>query len=188
LALPAGLKASGTWKPQRKSSGRAGAGKDAAKAQNAFAARGIHSAHLRRRAGSDKKYFLNIYKNNYQKNILLTKYILRNSSLTTLFFRLSAGSFTADINLAARGQSYLRATVSVQPDDNCPEPRSDSHCCGPMEPKMKNLLKFVKDESGATAIEYGLIAAGISVAIIAVVQGLGSKLNTTFTSVQTALK
>jgi len=47
--------------------------------------------------------------------------------------------------------------------------------------------RFVKDESGATAIEYGLIAAGISVAIIAVVQGLGSKLNTTFTSVQTAL-
>jgi pilus assembly protein Flp/PilA len=57
-----------------------------------------------------------------------------------------------------------------------------------MEPKMKNLLKFVKDESGATTIEYGLIAAGISVAIIAVVQGLGSKLNTTFTSVSTALK
>jgi pilus assembly protein Flp/PilA len=59
---------------------------------------------------------------------------------------------------------------------------------GAMEPKMKNVLKFVKDETGATAIEYGLIAAGISVAIIAVVQGLGSKLNTTFTSVQTALK
>jgi len=57
-----------------------------------------------------------------------------------------------------------------------------------MEPKMKNVLKFVKNESGATAIEYGLIAAGISVAIIAVVQGMGSKLNTTFTSVQTALK
>ena len=54
---------------------------------------------------------------------------------------------------------------------------------------MKSLFaRFVKDESGATAIEYGLIAAGISVAIIAVVQGLGSKLNTTFTSVQTALK
>jgi pilus assembly protein Flp/PilA len=46
----------------------------------------------------------------------------------------------------------------------------------------------VKDESGATAIEYGLIAAGISVAIIAVVQGLGSKLNTTFSSAQTALR
>ena len=54
---------------------------------------------------------------------------------------------------------------------------------------MTNLVKrFVKDDLGATAIEYGLIAAGISVAIIAVVQGLGSKLNTTFTSVQTALK
>ena len=53
---------------------------------------------------------------------------------------------------------------------------------------MNTLLRFAKDESGATAIEYGLIAAGISVAIIAVVQGLGSKLNTTFTSVSTALK
>jgi pilus assembly protein Flp/PilA len=52
---------------------------------------------------------------------------------------------------------------------------------------MKMLSRFVADESGATAIEYGLIAAGISVAIIAVVQGLGSKLNSTFTSVQNAL-
>ena len=52
---------------------------------------------------------------------------------------------------------------------------------------MSLMLKFVKNESGATAIEYGLIAAGISVAIIAVVQGLGSKLNATFTSVQNAL-
>jgi pilus assembly protein Flp/PilA len=54
---------------------------------------------------------------------------------------------------------------------------------------MKTIFaRFVKDESGATAIEYGLIAAGISVAIIAVVQGLGTKLNTTFTSVSAALK
>jgi pilus assembly protein Flp/PilA len=53
---------------------------------------------------------------------------------------------------------------------------------------MKTLLvQFLRDDRGATAIEYGLIAAGISVAIIAVVQGLGSKLNTTFTSVQNAL-
>jgi len=51
-----------------------------------------------------------------------------------------------------------------------------------------NLFKnFLTNESGATAIEYGLIAAGISVAIITVVAGLGSKLNATFTSVQTAL-
>jgi pilus assembly protein Flp/PilA len=49
------------------------------------------------------------------------------------------------------------------------------------------LARFWKDESGATAIEYGLIAAGISVAIIATVAGLGSKLNSTFTSVSNAL-
>ncbi len=49
------------------------------------------------------------------------------------------------------------------------------------------LNKFLRDESGATAIEYGLIAAGISVAIIAVVQGIGGKLTSTFTSVQNAL-
>jgi len=54
---------------------------------------------------------------------------------------------------------------------------------------MTNLVKrFAKDESGATAIEYGLIAAGISVAIIAVVQGIGTNLNTKFGSIQTALK
>ena len=54
---------------------------------------------------------------------------------------------------------------------------------------MKNLIaRFVKDESGATAIEYGLIAAGISVAIITVVQGLGTKLNTTFSNISAAIK
>jgi pilus assembly protein Flp/PilA len=54
---------------------------------------------------------------------------------------------------------------------------------------MKNLLaRFVKDESGATAIEYGLIAAGISLAIIAVVNGLGTNLNTKFTAINSSLK
>jgi len=54
---------------------------------------------------------------------------------------------------------------------------------------MKNLfLRFVKDDSGATAIEYGLIAAGIAVAIIAVVNGLGTKLNATFQSVTDQMK
>jgi pilus assembly protein Flp/PilA len=54
---------------------------------------------------------------------------------------------------------------------------------------MTNLMSsFLKDETAATAIEYGLIAAGISVAIIAVVQGLGTKLTSTFSSVSTALK
>jgi pilus assembly protein Flp/PilA len=54
---------------------------------------------------------------------------------------------------------------------------------------MTNLISsFLKDETAATAIEYGLIAAGISVAIIAVVQGLGTNLKNTFSSVSTALK
>jgi pilus assembly protein Flp/PilA len=53
---------------------------------------------------------------------------------------------------------------------------------------MKMLRTFLADESGATAIEYGLIAAGISLAIIAVVNGLGSKLNTKFSSINTSLK
>jgi pilus assembly protein Flp/PilA len=52
----------------------------------------------------------------------------------------------------------------------------------------RKLRAFLKDESAATAIEYGLIAAGIAVAIITVTKGLGSKLNTTFTSVSSALR
>ena len=52
---------------------------------------------------------------------------------------------------------------------------------------MKTLKRFAKDESGATAIEYGLIAAGISVAIITVVQGLGTKLNGTFSNISSKL-
>ena len=50
------------------------------------------------------------------------------------------------------------------------------------------IRRLIADQSGPTAIEYGLIAAGISVAIIAVVQGLGSKLNTTFSTISSALK
>jgi pilus assembly protein Flp/PilA len=48
--------------------------------------------------------------------------------------------------------------------------------------------EFCKDESGATAIEYGLIAAGIALAIIAAVNGLGSNLNTMFNSINSSLK
>ena len=47
---------------------------------------------------------------------------------------------------------------------------------------------FLADETAATAIEYGLIAAGISLAIIAVINGIGSKLNTKFSSINTSLK
>ena len=54
---------------------------------------------------------------------------------------------------------------------------------------MRKLLgHFLKDASGATAIEYGLIAAGISVAIIVAVNGLGTNLNNVFTSVNTQLR
>ena len=54
---------------------------------------------------------------------------------------------------------------------------------------MKNLVaRFVKDESGATAIEYGLIATGIAIAIIAAVNGVGTKLSGTFNSISGSLK
>jgi pilus assembly protein Flp/PilA len=53
---------------------------------------------------------------------------------------------------------------------------------------MNLIHSFLENESGATAIEYGLIAAGISVAIIAVVQSVGTSLNTVFGNISTALK
>jgi pilus assembly protein Flp/PilA len=53
---------------------------------------------------------------------------------------------------------------------------------------MRTIVKFLKDESGATAIEYGLIVTGIAVAIIPVITGVGTKLKTTFTTISTALK
>jgi pilus assembly protein Flp/PilA len=53
---------------------------------------------------------------------------------------------------------------------------------------MQTVFRFLREESGATAIEYGLIAAGISLAIIAIVDGLGTKLNTKFTSINSSLK
>ena len=52
----------------------------------------------------------------------------------------------------------------------------------------RTLLNFLSDESGATAIEYGLIAAGIALAIIAVVNGLGTNLNDKFTSINNSLR
>jgi pilus assembly protein Flp/PilA len=53
---------------------------------------------------------------------------------------------------------------------------------------MRLIYKFLKDENAATAIEYGLIAAGISIVIITAVKGIGTKLNTTFGSISTQLK
>ena len=57
------------------------------------------------------------------------------------------------------------------------------------EPTMKVLItRFVRDEAGATAIEYGLIAACIAIAIIAAVKGVGTNLNSTFNNVSTNLR
>ncbi|HEV7602875.1 MAG TPA: Flp family type IVb pilin [Bradyrhizobium sp.] len=53
---------------------------------------------------------------------------------------------------------------------------------------MLTIKRFLRDETAATAIEYGLIAAGISLAIIAIVNGLGARLNTKFTAINTSLK
>jgi pilus assembly protein Flp/PilA len=55
-------------------------------------------------------------------------------------------------------------------------------------PSVNIISRFVKDETAATAIEYGLIAAGVSLAIIAAVNGLGSKLNAKFTAINSSLK
>ena len=60
----------------------------------------------------------------------------------------------------------------------------------PFQSRQKKLMwnglqAFLKDKSGATAIEYGLITGGIAVAIITVVNGLGTKLNTTFSYITT---
>ncbi len=53
---------------------------------------------------------------------------------------------------------------------------------------MKIIRKFLADETAATAIEYGLIAAGIAIAIITAVKGVGSKLSTNFVTISTSLK
>jgi pilus assembly protein Flp/PilA len=77
----------------------------------------------------------------------------------------------ARINWVATGWLYFVALVS------------------PESAKMTNLVaRFLRDQSGATAIEYGLIAAGISLAIIAVVNGLGTNLNDKFTTINNSLK
>jgi len=97
--------------------------------------------------------------------------------------------FGCDINPIAMRQRYVPASVSDQlgqiaaPATMLRQPRVDLR-----ELKMTNLMKFVKDESGATAIEYGLIAALISVAIIGAATTLGTKLSSTFGAVSGQLK
>ena len=96
-----------------------------------------------------------------------------------------AQHFFNHINLLARPRWYGRAWFEAAGANPVLWTSSDSHVWIIKELPMKNLfVRFVKNESGATAIEYGLIAAGVSVAIIAIVNGLGSQLITTFTTVR----
>lgn len=81
---------------------------------------------------------------------------------------------------------HVAASVMHERDPS--QARQISVCDVKELPMKTQFARFLKDQSGATAIEYGLIAAGISVAIIAVVNGLGSTLNTKFTSISTQLK
>ena len=76
---------------------------------------------------------------------------------------------------------YFRFGNWGEPGRNPVEHESEHHM-------KRYLLKFCRDESGATAIEYGLIAAGIALAIIAVVNGLGTNLNDKFSSINNSLK
>jgi pilus assembly protein Flp/PilA len=98
-------------------------------------------------------------------------------------------SLIVDINLNAAAFSYRWTRF---PDDpplrkRIPGTTLKQHV-GTLELTMRTLVRFLNDESGATAIEYGLIAAGISVAILTVMQGIGTRLNTAFQSVSTSLK
>ena len=109
--------------------------------------------------------------------------------LTTIYIHEITPYFFNRINVLARPRWYGQAWFEAAGANPALWTRSDSHVWIIKELPMKNLfVRFVKNESGATAIEYGLIAAGISVAIIAVVNGLGTNLTATFQKVSTALQ
>jgi pilus assembly protein Flp/PilA len=75
------------------------------------------------------------------------------------------------------------------PDRNCRGTLGSENINPRWEPVMKSIIKsFFKDESGATAIEYGLIAAGIAIAIITAVNGVGTQLSTNFNTISSSLK
>jgi pilus assembly protein Flp/PilA len=65
---------------------------------------------------------------------------------------------------------------------------ADAHCVANHFAVLAQLKAFLQEESATTAIEYSLIAGGIALAIIAVVMGIGPKLNTTFSSISSQLK
>jgi pilus assembly protein Flp/PilA len=91
--------------------------------------------------------------------------------------------FADQINRHAIRRHLVKPELSATAGISLRKPRADQGIL------MKSLFaRFAEDESAATAIEYGLIAAGISVAIITVVNGIGTNLNTKFSAVSTQLK
>jgi pilus assembly protein Flp/PilA len=94
------------------------------------------------------------------------------------------------MSLGSRWESFLGDLWHLSYQINAPEIHTAVACflLEPWELEMSLVRRFLKDESGATAIEYGLIAAGISIAIILAVNGLGSNLNAKFSSINTSLK
>lgn len=68
------------------------------------------------------------------------------------------------------------------------EPEGIPVQCPRKDARMRLVTRFLADQTGATSIEYGLIAAGISVAIIAAVNSVGTSLNASFTALSTAMK
>jgi pilus assembly protein Flp/PilA len=97
-----------------------------------------------------------------------------------------SASFIVAVNREASVAALAFRMVWIGPDNKGRADRAQT-ATWIQEQIMKTLQHFAKDESGATAIEYGLIAAGISVAIITVVNGLGKQLVNTFTNVSTKL-
>jgi pilus assembly protein Flp/PilA len=113
----------------------------------------------------------------------------RNVGLTTKATKTDAEEFVDRINVGARAGCYVAATFGRGDADNVlPGGASDSHVDLRSDQMHSLFSRFVKDESGATAIEYGLIAAGISVVIITAVKLVGTNLTTTFNSVANAVK
>jgi pilus assembly protein Flp/PilA len=113
----------------------------------------------------------------------------RPNARTSTWNRQPCGNASKQIGLFSRSiqrfywLNFKRVAAEFRPR-NPGEPR-----VGNQEGILKNtFMRFLADQAGATAIEYGLIAAGISLAIIAAVNGLGSTLNTSFSTINTSLK
>ena len=123
-------------------------------------------------------------------NRIVLNRIVRKSLIPRLLYRRTAGSSrVCAIELTAAKFSDPRVTHGHGAENAGETKRKFDQPRVHMELPMKRLIsRFVKDESGATAIEYGLIAAGIALAIIAVVNGIGTSLNAKFASINTSLK